>query len=87
MYYFFVGIKYYHNNNLVTFSTVIECETYPTQLEIKKAAFLADSKNHMYLGYSKLLSTLRDKTTEITSYSQLTKQQYDNYKYDDVSEV
>lgn len=81
MYYFFVGIKYYHNNNLITFSTVIECEEYPTKIEIIEEAFVADSKNHMYLGYSKLYDTVHDKTTDITSYSQLTKQQYERYKY------
>lgn len=80
MHYFFVTIQYIYNEKKVTFSTVIKSRVYPKNLEIIETAFLKDRKAHMYLGYKEMFDTIHDPTTKIISYSNLTEEQYYQYK-------
>lgn len=80
MHYFFVTIQYYHDGNIVTFSTTIKSEDYPTRIEIIELAFIEEHARTCYLGLGRVYDTVNDSKTKIISYSNLTKQQYENYK-------
>lgn len=79
MHYFFVTIQYY-DGNIVTFSTTIKSEDYPTRIEIIEKAFIEEREKTCYLGLNNVFNTVHDSRTKIISYSNLTKQQYENYK-------
>lgn len=86
MHYFFVTIQY-TITNLVTFSTVFKSVNYLTEAEIIEKAFMKNITNHFHLGYSNLYDIIYDKKSQIISYSNLTKQQYERYKIKDPVEV
>lgn len=80
MHYFFVTIQYNNDGNIVTFSTTIKSMDYPTRIEIIKKAFIEEHDKTCYLGLNGVYDTIHDSKTKIISYSNLTKQQYKNYK-------
>ena len=79
MHYFFVTIQYY-DGNIITFSTIIKSENYPTRIEIIEKAFIEEHDKTCYLGLNSVFNTVYDSKTKIISYSNLTKEQYENYK-------
>ena len=80
MHYFFVTIKYHFKGNAVTFSAVFKSENYLTKTKIIEKAMLKKYHDHKYLGPYAMYDLTRDENTEIVSYSNLTKQQYEMYK-------
>lgn len=80
MHYYFVSIQYYHKGNIITFSTTFKSMEYLTKVEIIENAFLKEVTEHYYLGLNGLYDTIHDSKTRIIAYSNLTKQQYEQYK-------
>lgn len=68
---------------MVIFSTTIKSINYPTKAEIIENAFLKEYVEHRHLGYNGFYNTIHSDKTKIVAYSNLTKQQYKNYKIKD----